>query len=179
MGMNRLFTVWFAASISASVGLTGATRALATSAEPPRECSVRQGAWCIQTAGEADVSKIRSSGSSGDDDAWSIAEPKSSKSMLVVLAPASCGRVFSDQAVAVSFTPDIEWGGKLWDEMKVSLRHDGGCTLRLLVTPFRSGSDWGFSVGRAYLAACESTVCEGVVPTIVDATNVFRERFRH
>jgi len=149
-------------------------------ASPPLKCVVRQTAWCVQDNGEAEITLTQSVGRDEPGNrVWKLLNVHHPEFVLMVISPQGCEKNYADRVEALAFEPNVAWRGSRWDEIRVSLRSDATCTLRLLVTPF-NGSDleWAYSSGIALLGACKDESCTVLTPTIADVTSVYRDEFR-
>lgn len=146
---------------------------------PPRQCEIRQKAWCIYQEGAEITDLQKTHNDHPGEHVWMIRDVYHPQSAIVVFEPEGCRRGFSDRVSAQRFDEGIQWHGRDWDQMRVRLRADGTCDLRLLVPVF-DGSllEWAFSVGRTLIAACPDEACTAIVPTPADVTDEYERRFR-
>lgn len=146
---------------------------------PPRICEIQQKAWCIYQDGSEITDHQKTTTDYPDDHIWSVRDVHNPNSVLVIFEPNGCREGFSDEVSALGFNKDVEWRGRKWDQMRIRLRSDGSCDLRLLV-PVYDGNplEWAFSVGRGLIAACKDEKCTNVTPTPADVTDVYRESFK-
>lgn len=178
----RIMWAKFSLFVASALALAGSGRAESTAvppAEPARECRINQKAWCFQNASAYEITLLQKLPQDASGDwFWRAREATHPASTLVVIEPSSCQKVFADEVRALGYKSGVAWRGEQWDAMDISLRRDGQCTLRLLVTP-NSGSpwEWAYSQGRSLMAACGDVSCSGLTPTIVDVTNVYRDAF--
>lgn len=148
--------------------------------EPPRKCVIQEKAWCIQEGAAVEITLAQREGRDEvNNNVWRLRDVRHPAFVMTIVEPEGCRRSYADSVQALGYSANVAWRGQVWDEMRVSLRTDGGCTLRILVTPY-NGSDfeWAYSTGRLLLAACKDEGCDVLVPTIADVTSVYRDRFR-
>ena len=148
-------------------------------AAPPRICEIRQKAWCIYQDGSEITDHQKINTDYPNDHIWSMHDTHTPKSVLVIFEPNGCREGFSDKVSALGFNENVQWQGKSWDQMRIRLRSDGSCDLRLLVPLYgRDPLEWAFSVGRGLIAACGDENCTNITPTPADVTDVYQEQFR-
>jgi hypothetical protein len=146
---------------------------------PPRVCEIRQRAWCIYQEGAEITDHQKIDGKNPNEHIWSLRDVYHPQSVLVIFEPEGCRKELADVVSAQGFDQGIEWQGKTWDQMRIRLRTDGSCDLRLLVPKYNKDPlEWAFSVGRALLAACADDACTGIQPTIADVTDKYKKQFK-
>lgn len=168
------------ASVASSASPVSAVKLSGLSpAAPPRQCEIRQKAWCIYQDGSEITDHQKINRDNPNDHIWSMRDVYHQKSVLVILEPSGCRKGFSDEVSALGFDEGVQWQGKSWDQMRIRLRADGSCDLTLLV-PLYDGDplEWAFSVGRGLIAACRDDECTNITPTPADVTDIYRKQFR-
>lgn len=155
------------------------TKQSATSiSSPPPECQMRQRAWCVHREGLEISWKALPNSQEEFAYAWSLRDPHYPNSPLIVFEPQGCREALADTVKAVGFEEGVTWEDKKWDQMRVRLRSDGSCDLKLLVPLNKNDPlEWAFSVGRVLIAACKDDACTPNAPTPADATDQYRPRF--
>jgi hypothetical protein len=145
----------------------------------PRTCEIRQEAWCIYQDGSeiTDLQKIDNKNS--NEHIWSMRDINHPYSVIIIFEPDGCRNGFSDKISALGFDENVKWRGRIWDQMRVRLRADGSCDLRLLVPLYNKDPlEWAFSVGRTLIAACADKMCKSIVPTLADVTDKYQKQFK-
>ena len=168
---------WMAASIC---GIISDSRDISAAtphpAAPPRKCEIRQPAWCIY---QDALKVVRQLNKETREVVWVLSGPSRHDSELVIFEPGGCREGFADTVAVLSFRENIEWEQRAWDEMRVRLRENGSCDLRLLVPLFdRDPLEWAFSTGRGLIAACRDEKCAAITPTLSDVTDIYAKQFK-
>ncbi len=180
--MKLFFALWAIIFTVAARGeaLANANKSTDSSpAAPPRICEIRQKAWCIYQNGSEITDHQKTTTDYPDDHIWSMRDVHQPRSVLVIFEPNGCREGFSDKVSALGFNENVQWQGKTWDQMRIRLRSDGSCDLRLLVPVYDADPlEWAFSVGRGLIAACRDEKCTNITPTPADVTDAYREKFR-
>lgn len=136
-------------------------------------------AWCIYQEGAEITNAQRIDHEDFNDHTWILRNAFRPYSQLVIFEPDGCRKGTANSVTALGFDQSVRWRGRLWDQVRVRLRSDGSCDLKLLV-PLYDGDplEWAFGTGRALLAACGDDRCTPIVPTIADVTSQYRSLFR-
>jgi hypothetical protein len=146
---------------------------------PPRKCEIRHEAWCIYQDGSEITDLQKVTNENPNEHIWTMRDVYHPQSVLVIFEPDGCRNGLADTVDALGFDKDVKWQGKAWDQMRVRLKVDGSCDLRLLVPLFdKNPLEWAFSVGRTLIAACGDEKCTGMTPTPADVTEKYREQFK-
>lgn len=126
-------------------------------ASPPLNCVAEHGAWCVLD-GVSEKRLVSTSGTS----AFRLSDPSQSDAALIVISPATCGRVRADRLSLLSFDHGQRLYGQDWEKIGVRLRGDGRCDIQVLLPEFSSNPfEWAFSTGLQLIRACESDGCDG------------------
>lgn len=178
--MKLFFILWaivFTVTAKGGTPANDSKSADSSPSAPPRVCEVQQKAWCIYQEG-VEITDQQITNNS-DESIWTMRDVREPKSVLVIFEPSGCRKGFTDTVSALGFSENVQWQGKTWDQMRVRLRTDGSCDLRLLVPPYDGDPlEWAFSTGRALIAACRDEKCTNTAPTPADVTDVYRDKFK-
>jgi hypothetical protein len=98
--------------------------------EPPLQCEISRGAWCIIKG----VGEIRlEEGRDGKWNKWTIVDRYWNREVGLIFEEISCADTEADRIEIVHVRSNVRWEQGLWNEATVSLRKDGSCELRLMV----------------------------------------------
>jgi hypothetical protein len=98
--------------------------------EPPLQCEISRGAWCIvKGIGEIRFAKIPNS----EWNKWTVNDDYWHRRVGIILEKASCPETVADTVEIVQVRSNVRWEGNLWREAVIQLRKDRRCQLRLMV----------------------------------------------
>lgn len=97
--------------------------------EPPAECDISRGAWCIIGSGYT----ITYSGIPGEEySQWTIYADYWASEPAVIIESDGCRKDSADDNSLIASNNNALLDDKLWREVVVQLGTDGSCTLRLM-----------------------------------------------
>jgi len=120
--------------------------------EPPLECEIFRGAWCILSGSyELTLSHV----ANRPLYQWSMTESHWRSEAGLILESAFCPKRHADVIQVVRVSERFEWSGKHWRQVVVRLTSDGACELQLLA-PARELAplDMAASALSTHIAAC-------------------------
>ncbi len=161
-------------SLFASSGCASATPVQGLAA-PPRQCEIKQMAWCIQEGAFEIIDRIAEDGI--HDRVWILRDSFRPESKLVVLEPNGCRTGRSDALSLLSYESGVTWEGRTWERVKARLKTDGTCDLEVLMPPFDGDPmEWAFSSGLILVGSCPDEACRG--PNLAQLKPKFEAQFR-
>lgn len=144
--------------------------------EPPLKCEISRGAWCFLKS----PYKLTFSHAQNEPYfIWTVSEDMWADEAGFILEDDGCADHPADTLEVIDGMRSVLWRERQWREVKLRLREDGSCYLRLLVPPLENAPlDMAASALSTHISACylgkpcaPNVVADVVYPFFRDTQN--------